>query len=538
MVGLLLALRLGYAAMQSDWLDRRTTERDRLERVLRASSTMAGTLDLEHLLPQFAHMAAESVGCTRGEVYFWAEDSSRVDACAYHGFDVEELRILDGTGDVPIGEFEAEREMMKDLEPRIQRVEEDDMPGEFRVAFRAVGKLQTIVGPIVAHGRIMGTFDLWTPHDVRAFQEADLSAVRAIDQQAGLAVHNARLLEASRRHATEQQALLRVSQAAISQLDLRSVLAVIASASLGIANAESCAIELWHPESDDTEMLAQAYADDWAGPMSVGTRYPLDTWPSSRSVVSDQITINVLTTDSNLGDTERSTFLAAGTQALLVVPLILRGDSLGILTLFSRQQRLFTTGEVRLARELAAQVSLAIERARLREALLERADTDGLTELLNHRAILEVFDHELARARRSSSTVGVMMIDLDGFKNVNDTHGHQTGDQVLRDLAEVLRSTFREIDRIGRYGGDEFLVVLPQISADDVDAIISRLDTRATDEFHRGAATLPIKLSVGAAIYPDDGHRRDDLIITADSRMYAAKGIHRLNAPVQTSLRT
>lgn len=530
-VGLLLAVRLGYATLQSEWLNWRTTERDRLQGVLNASSTIAGTLDLDDLLRRLSQVAAESVGCLRGEVYLWNDDRSAIESCAFFGFSQEELDTLAGIAEVPIGAFEAEREIIRNHEPRIQRIDEDDLPEDFRLAFRRVGKVRTVVAPLLAHGRVIGTFDVWTPHDMRAFQEADLQAVRAVGQQAGLAVHNSRLLATSRRHAIEQQALLRVSQAAITQVDLRAVLGEIAHASLGIANAESCAIEFWHPEADETEMLAQAYAGDWDGPDSIGTRYPLGLWQSTRRVLTEQGTLNVLATDPALNHHEQSTFLNAGTRAVLVVPLVLRSASLGILTLFSRHERTYTDDEARLAHELAAQVALAIERAQLHEALQQRADTDGLTGLLNHRAILQRLDHELARARRTAGTVGVMMIDLDGFKRVNDTYGHQVGDQVLREMAALLRGTLREIDHIGRYGGDEFLVVLPNVAIDDLAAITSRLTSHIDVSFHLDTERVPFRLSVGAAIFPADGAQRDALIAIADTRMYADKAIHRQSAP-------
>ncbi|MEX2315305.1 MAG: sensor domain-containing diguanylate cyclase, partial [Thermomicrobiales bacterium] len=201
---------------------------------------------------------------------------------------------------------------------------------------------------------------------------------------------------------------------------------------------------------------------------------------------------------------------------------------LGILNLFSRNARRFTTDEVRLASDLAAQIALAIERARLHEALRERADTDGLTGVLNHRAILETLDAEIARTRRGGPPLSILMIDLDGFKQVNDTRGHQSGDQVLRETAAFLRSSVREIDQVGRYGGDEFLLILPQTDATGARQAASRLLDLADDSSVTiDGVDFPIQLSAGIATTADDGATRQELLAAADTRMYEAKAARR-----------
>jgi diguanylate cyclase (GGDEF)-like protein len=419
--------------------------------------------------------------------------------------------------------LEAEARLIETGEPVIQVTGVDDLPEDVNLRLAAAGKLHALLTPLMAHDRVIGAIDLWTPFSDQPFLQADVIAARAIGQQAGLAIHNARLLARSQRHAAEQNALLRVNQAAISRLDSHSVLMEIAHASLGIASAEACAIEIWCPETDDTEMVAQAYTPAWGGEINVGKRYPLGDWQSTRTVLNDRITLNLLCDDPRLTDEERTTFAEHDAHAVLVVPLVLRGESLGVLTLFSRHARLFTPEDVLLAQELAAQVSLAIERARLHEALQTRANTDGLTGLLNHRAILEALDRELARARRSNANVGVLMIDLDGFKLVNDTWGHQQGDEVLKDVAGALRHTFREIDSVGRYGGDEFLVVLPNTSIFEMGQVVRRLRDSADNQ------TEHVRLSIGAATSPLDGVTRSTLIACADERMYAAKGQRAIN---------
>jgi diguanylate cyclase (GGDEF)-like protein len=528
LAGGLLAIRLGYAALQTELLARRTRERDRMAGVVSASNAISSTLDLDQLLPLLASAAANSVGRARAEVYVFTEDMAGVETCAVAGFNDSEARRLSSVIEAPVGAFPAEQRVIESLAPTPQSIGEPGIPAEDAKLFKEIGKLHTLVTPLIAHGRVVGVFDTWTPFDATPFEPSDVAAAAAIGQQAGLAIHNARLLARARQHATEQAALLRVSQAAVSSLQLDAVLAEIAQASLGVANAEACAIEIWDRELGDSVLAAEATIDAWPGTSAVGKRISFDDWPISPRVLREQITLNVLATDDDLSEQEQAHLQADDTQSMLMVPLVVNGESLGILNLFSRNARRFTPNEVQLASDLAAQISIAIDRARLHEALRERADTDGLTSVLNHRAILETLDAEIARTRRGGPPLSVLMIDLDGFKQINDTYGHQTGDQMLRETAAFLRASIRDIDHAGRYGGDEFLLILPNTDTDGARQIASRLLDLAEDATVTiDGRPFPIQLSAGIATTPEDGLTRQELLAVADTRMYESKSARR-----------
>ncbi|HEX5167276.1 MAG TPA: sensor domain-containing diguanylate cyclase [Thermomicrobiales bacterium] len=528
LAGTLLAVRLGYAALQTEHLIRRTRERDRLAGVVSASSAISSTLDLDELLPLLATAAKDAVGRARGEVYVFSEDMSVVEAGAHCGFSESDAARLASLLEQPVGAYVAERRVIETLKPTLQVIDEPGIPDADVAMFAELGKLHSLITPLIAHDRVVGVVDTWTPLDTTPFEPADIAAAAAIGQQAGLAIHNARLLAGTRQHAAEQEALLRVTQAAVSSLDLDAVLAEIAQASLGVANAEACAIEIWDRERGDSVLAAEATIDAWPGTSAVGKRLSFDDWPISPRVLHEQVTLNLLATDDILSPREQEHLRADDTNSMLMVPLVVNGVSLGILNLFSRNPRRFTRDEIRLASDLAAQISIAIDRARLHEALRERADTDGLTGLLNHRAILEQLDAETARARREAPPLSILMIDLDGFKQVNDTYGHLTGDQLLRETAAFLRAGIRDIDQAGRYGGDEFLLLLPNTDNDDARQLASRLLDLAEDaSLTIHGKHFPIQISIGIATTPDDGLTRQELIAVADTRMYEAKSARR-----------
>jgi diguanylate cyclase (GGDEF)-like protein len=175
-----------------------------------------------------------------------------------------------------------------------------------------------------------------------------------------------------------------------------------------------------------------------------------------------------------------------------------------------------------------AELTLTARTARdAQEALKEQALRDGLTGLWNRRAVFAMLEKEIYRAQRDRFPVTLVMIDLDHFKNINDTFGHPTGDEVLREAARRLVEVMRPYDFIGRYGGEEFLVVLPSCS--------SHHGVQRAEEFRRVIATSPVitavgllavTCSVGVAAY-DEGMPPDDLILRADEALYRAKHMGR-----------
>ena len=183
---------------------------------------------------------------------------------------------------------------------------------------------------------------------------------------------------------------------------------------------------------------------------------------------------------------------------------------------------------------IAAVAADITARARTEQQLAHDAYHDPLTGLANRRMLREHLDLALARARRAKSTIAVLFIDVDGLKQINDSHGHGAGDEVLRQLAERLRTTVRETDvlarsgdadLVARHGGDEFLLVLADVPDPDVAvaAVGARLASGIAEPFAVGDRSLRVDVSMGHSVYPRDGQDAETLIRTADEQMYRAK---------------
>jgi diguanylate cyclase (GGDEF)-like protein len=201
------------------------------------------------------------------------------------------------------------------------------------------------------------------------------------------------------------------------------------------------------------------------------------------------------------------------------------GTVLGLISV-AREGAAFSADERDLFHYLAGQASVSIENVDLHELVQRQAVTDELTGLFNHRRFQEVVTAELERARRFEQPLGLVMLDIDDFKSVNDTYGHQQGDLVLQEVARVLKDSSREIDEPARYGGEELAVALPQTDLDGAHLLAERVRTAiAALEIPRlgGEGLIKVTASFGVAAVPETASGKEDLVASADTALYRAK---------------
>jgi diguanylate cyclase (GGDEF)-like protein len=200
-------------------------------------------------------------------------------------------------------------------------------------------------------------------------------------------------------------------------------------------------------------------------------------------------------------------------------------EYLGVLSI-ARHGRTFTREEEELLEYLAGQAIVSIENASLHETVGRQAVTDELTGLANARALRSILDREIERSRRFQSPLGLVMVDLDDFKQVNDRHGHQQGDEMLASVAAVLRDLSRDIDAPARYGGEELAVVLPQTDSEGAALLAERM-REAVERLRvpsvSGDGSLRVTASFGVASVPESAADRDELVAAADAALYRAK---------------
>ncbi len=208
------------------------------------------------------------------------------------------------------------------------------------------------------------------------------------------------------------------------------------------------------------------------------------------------------------------------------VPLKSGESVIGVLLVASATYRELTPAERDRLQVIANQSSLALQNALLHEELERLSVTDRLTELYNHGYFQQRLEEEIGRAARFGRRLSLVMLDIDDFKQFNDTYGHPKGDRVLRTLSAIIRQNLREIDVAARYGGEEFVIVLPETDTAGAMAVAERIRaSMAEQRFDVGEDALPISqtVSLGVATYPVHGVTAVRLVEAADKAMYDAK---------------
>ena len=320
----------------------------------------------------------------------------------------------------------------------------------------------------------------------------------------------------------ELRSILGVAQAVVSSLELDEVLENILFSAMAIMEMPAGAVVLY--DEKRAEMVLHAHAGLGAE-LAATARWEVRPASLTERILAEGEPFVV-------EDTRRSDFvinpriMTEGVCAVIAVPLKIQNKIVGVLYLDDFVPRCFPELRLRLLGILASFAAMSIDNARLHETTRQLARTDGLTGLYNYREFQQVFQEELARAGRYRNPLSLIMFDIDDFKQFNDTFGHPSGDKVLIDVARILQDSLRECDVVFRYGGEEFIAILPETGIDAALAAAERARL-AVEEYTPDTlgpiAGQGVTVSAGVASYPRDGHGLDTLLQATDDLLYLAK---------------
>ncbi len=218
--------------------------------------------------------------------------------------------------------------------------------------------------------------------------------------------------------------------------------------------------------------------------------------------------------------------------SMVSLPLLADETLIGAVTLYSVEIMKYGEEHLRLLETISRIAADAIYKSVRHAETENHALTDPMTGLPNARSLQMQFEKEVGRANRNGSSFQVLMLDLDGFKAVNDTYGHKTGDKMLSEIGKVIRLQLRDYDFLARYAGDEFVAIVPDTQSNDVAELCSRIE-KAVAEFRLpvgGDAYAGVGVSLGSSCYPNQGATFDEVIIAADRAMYAVKSVRKRQA--------
>src|SRR5438094_7418363 len=318
----------------------------------------------------------------------------------------------------------------------------------------------------------------------------------------------------------EIYALYEIAQAMGSSLGVADTMALISSKLSNIVPFSCCALFLY---SDETEMLHCRFATGVEADVIQQRTIKSGHGPTGWVARNRRQLVNARPST----DLEAAGFPSDKTALLsaLVCPLVFNERFIGTISVYHTDASIYNDGHRRLLDRISEQAAAVIYNSIVFEQTQEDSLTDPLTGLPNTRFMFIHLTRELARADRLKSEVSLLVMDLDSFKDINDTYGHHVGDRALREVAGVLRTAIRPYDICVRYAGDEFIVVLSGCGGEEAERKRVELQ-KAVDSLPfepRPGRTLPLAISVGAAIFPYDGDSYEALLATADSRMYRDK---------------
>jgi diguanylate cyclase (GGDEF)-like protein len=336
--------------------------------------------------------------------------------------------------------------------------------------------------------------------------------------RAGVAVYtNWRLNETERRRAVQFEALYEVGLAAAGERSLDDLAKLVVEQATQLSRTDGAMFALAEPgngliiralQPNPRLGLRDSVGEPLAG-------ISLATVETRDMVVAPKYAAHPLSTKP----------LHATIASAIAVPLIAHGELVGTLAMYSATPRRFSSDTQRLVRLYAAQAAIAIANARLLAETHRLARDDDLTGVLNRRSLMERLDGEMAEAARHGDIFAVALCDVDGLKTVNDTAGHLAGNEVLTKVARIMREAVRAEDVVARFGGDEFVLLLPRTGLLPAQALVSRIEARLREEsYHWAGRDHPLpSVSFGIAWFPEDGRTDDALLAVADGRMYEDK---------------
>jgi diguanylate cyclase (GGDEF)-like protein/putative nucleotidyltransferase with HDIG domain len=390
---------------------------------------------------------------------------------------------------------------------------------EFQNALRSLGlgrretHIRTWCGvPIPFSDGSRGVLAIMDFEHEHAFDQRQFEFLRLLGRGASVAIENARFFQREQYRASHLALLNELGRKAAACLNPQDLVASMCSEIQNGFGYDRVSIETIDPDRDELAVVAQ----EGTGPELPGR----GTEPGvGFSGIAAQRGELVLTTNSEGGG--RNAALDARVQTALSLPLRYAGKALGVLSVESFKERRFPQQDALTLETLADQLAVAFYNARAYQTAQQGAITDNLTHLKTHRYFMEALEAEWKRAPRARRHFSLIMMNLDGFKPVNDHYGHVVGDRVLVGVSRLLEARSRQSNVVARYGGDQFAILMPEATLDQAEILAERLRSSfAADAF---LSSHGVTASLGIATFPIHGATPDELLRVADAGMYLAK---------------
>jgi len=393
--------------------------------------------------------------------------------------------------------------------------------------------------PLVMRGEVIGILTMGPKAVNQAFDDFDLYFLQQITSQAAVSINTCRLYERRKKEKEDLDKTLQnlsllysIGKAMNYISDLKNLLQYILSQAIDITSAEKGSIMLYNLETDRLNIRVLAGLEDTRFQEKVNNNEircrsfkPGEGIAGRVFMTSKPMIVNNIREDDLFIESDKSYV-----RSIACIPMVVYSDVIGVINVTNKKGgKEFTDEDVEMLKAVADQAAVAVNKAQL----WDMAVTDSLTGLYVRRYFMVKLQEEIHRAERYNKRLSVVMADLDRFKRINDTYGHDAGDRALKSISKFLQKNIRDVDAIARYGGEEFVMLIPDADKESAFCLAERL--RAELARVKLEDLPPITISLGIATYPLDGTDIEDLIRKADAAMYAAKQKGRNKAVIFSS---
>lgn len=478
--------------------------------------------------PLEVHRVAEEVA--RQIVHF-----SKADICAISRWDAEEDTILlwaeyqrgsEQPSQIPhlsykASDYPVTQKVLMSAEPKQMRLDNPTLDEGERILMKGMGAKSLLMLPLVAHEQNIGLIEIFEVAQDRAFSETEIINIQVLAKHAGISLERARLLAEAKQQAVELEIIRRASLNLTASLDKQRVFDEILKSALQLSPYALDA-HIFTYESGALSFAASRWADGKKGPEWRTVRpggLTASVASSGKPLVIERVETHPLY--------KNTAWVQNGWRGSIIgLPLESGSQLVGVMNIAYKTRQRFSEDRLRLLGLLTDQAAIAIMNARLHDMVKHQATTDPLTGLANRRAFDEYLQDEIRRSSRYDHPFSLLILDLDGFKAVNDTYGHLTGDLTLQLVANCLSEMIRDTDFLARYGGDEFALILPETKKNQADSLAKKISESLKHckmPWDQSGSSQRVSLSVGIASYPDEAGDALSLISKADTELYLQK---------------
>jgi diguanylate cyclase (GGDEF)-like protein/putative nucleotidyltransferase with HDIG domain len=370
--------------------------------------------------------------------------------------------------------------------------------------------------PLMNEGKIVAIVAIGRRRDGKLYAVEDIDLLESLTAQVAASMEKEYSRERLKEQDQETALLNRLTSIMTSNVSIQTIFEGFAQELKKVADIDWATIAL----VDGNELCFTVLSSTIGSAWQPGERIPLQGTATELACRNRQAVY-----ESDIKRSHRfwtwESHLQLGVRSVVYLPLSVSDRTIGSLILASRKPNAYSHGQTKLLEKVALQIAAPIENAQLYARLEQKSRSDELTGLFNRRYFEERLKEELSRHSRYDDVFSIFMIDLDNFKAYNDVYGHPAGDVLLGQIGRIIRNCIRNVDQAFRYGGDEFVVILPQTARDAAYVVAERVRRQIAEEMEKRA--IAVTSSIGLASYPADGMLSGELVDVADTALYHAK---------------